>query len=194
MSDTPKCELCGEPMPAGEEMFKYHGYSGPCPKPPIPKKQNEFPSESKITTRCPSCGGETLFIGSGGHLICSVIGCREPSVERCVAELYNERSRLEHELAQAKEQRDYFEGAWNRAIDTGKDLLACKDADLLLEWDRAEKAEAQVARLMELLERIVHIANGMPVIEKFIDWLTRAEKELASIKEKAWTTSTSSTV
>ena len=27
------CELCGEPMPKGEEMFKYHGYSGPCPKP-----------------------------------------------------------------------------------------------------------------------------------------------------------------
>lgn len=26
------CELCGEPMPEGEEMFKYHGYSGPCPK------------------------------------------------------------------------------------------------------------------------------------------------------------------
>ena len=29
-----KCELCGEPMPPGEEMYKYHGYSGPCPKPP----------------------------------------------------------------------------------------------------------------------------------------------------------------
>ena len=26
------CALCGEPMPPGEEMFKYHGYSGPCPK------------------------------------------------------------------------------------------------------------------------------------------------------------------
>lgn len=26
------CELCGEAMPPGEEMFKYHGYSGPCPK------------------------------------------------------------------------------------------------------------------------------------------------------------------
>lgn len=25
------CELCGEPMPAGEQMFKFHGYSGPCP-------------------------------------------------------------------------------------------------------------------------------------------------------------------
>lgn len=33
-NDQPKCELCGEPMPAGEEMFKYHGYSGNCPKPP----------------------------------------------------------------------------------------------------------------------------------------------------------------
>lgn len=37
MTDTPtpsKCELCGEPMPEGETMFKVHGYSGPCPKPP----------------------------------------------------------------------------------------------------------------------------------------------------------------
>lgn len=27
------CKICGEPMPSGEEMFKFHGYSGPCPKP-----------------------------------------------------------------------------------------------------------------------------------------------------------------
>ena len=32
------CTLCGEPMPAGEEMFKFHGYSGPCPAPPLPKQ------------------------------------------------------------------------------------------------------------------------------------------------------------
>jgi hypothetical protein len=32
MSDEAKCELCGEPMPPGEQMFKFHGYSGPCPK------------------------------------------------------------------------------------------------------------------------------------------------------------------
>jgi hypothetical protein len=31
------CKLCGEPMPEGEEMFFYHGYSGPCPKPPLEK-------------------------------------------------------------------------------------------------------------------------------------------------------------
>lgn len=36
--DTPAttsvCELCGFPMPPGEEVFRYHGYSGPCPTPP----------------------------------------------------------------------------------------------------------------------------------------------------------------
>ncbi len=36
MNNQPTCSLCGEPMPAGEEMFKFHGYSGPCPKPPLP--------------------------------------------------------------------------------------------------------------------------------------------------------------
>lgn len=36
-SEQPKCELCGEPMPPGEEMFKIHGLSGNCPKPPLPR-------------------------------------------------------------------------------------------------------------------------------------------------------------
>ncbi len=26
-------------MPEGETMFKYHGYSGPCPKPPLKKTE-----------------------------------------------------------------------------------------------------------------------------------------------------------
>lgn len=40
MSDVAKCVMCGEPMPEGEEMFQYHGYSGPCPKPPLPSTAN----------------------------------------------------------------------------------------------------------------------------------------------------------
>lgn len=35
----PLCTVCGEPMPEGEDMFMYHGYSGPCPKPPLPKEK-----------------------------------------------------------------------------------------------------------------------------------------------------------
>jgi len=33
------CELCGEPMPPGEEMFKFHGLTGACPKPPTPRPE-----------------------------------------------------------------------------------------------------------------------------------------------------------
>ena len=28
-------------MPVGEEMFKFHGYSGSCPKPPLSKPQQK---------------------------------------------------------------------------------------------------------------------------------------------------------
>ena len=34
MSEVQNCSVCGEPMPEGESMFKFHGSSGPCPKPP----------------------------------------------------------------------------------------------------------------------------------------------------------------
>lgn len=48
MSDVAKCKLCGEPMPPGEEVFYYHGYSGPCPKPPLPKPDPYKPVAEKI--------------------------------------------------------------------------------------------------------------------------------------------------
>jgi hypothetical protein len=44
------CELCGEPMPEGETMFKYHGYSGPCPKPPLPKDTQPRVSDMDLET------------------------------------------------------------------------------------------------------------------------------------------------
>jgi len=56
MSETPKCELCGELMPDGEGMFMYHGYSGPCPKPPLPKPRPAWidaaAKECVFTIRC----------------------------------------------------------------------------------------------------------------------------------------------
>lgn len=41
MTEAHKCEICGDPMPPGEEIFKFHGYSGQCPKPPLPRPPNE---------------------------------------------------------------------------------------------------------------------------------------------------------
>jgi nicotinamidase/pyrazinamidase len=52
-TETAKCEICGEPMPPGETMFKFHGYSGPCPRPPLPKAPEvAVPRE----VNCPHCG------------------------------------------------------------------------------------------------------------------------------------------
>lgn len=42
VSNVTKCVICGEPMPEGEQMFKFHGFSGPCPKPPLPKQPTEL--------------------------------------------------------------------------------------------------------------------------------------------------------
>lgn len=44
-NDGAKCELCGERMPVGEESFKYHGFSGPCPV-SITSKSTEMENES----------------------------------------------------------------------------------------------------------------------------------------------------
>jgi hypothetical protein len=38
----------------------------------------------QIVTRCPTCGGQTLFIGDGGHLTCSWLKCVEPSVAHAI--------------------------------------------------------------------------------------------------------------
>ncbi len=47
MTDKAKCSICGEPMPEGETMFKFHGYSGPCPKPPLKRVELDPAGEPK---------------------------------------------------------------------------------------------------------------------------------------------------
>lgn len=45
-------------------------------------------NEIKIIDKCPSCHSKgTLFIGAGGYLTCSFIGCPEPGVGRAIAAL-----------------------------------------------------------------------------------------------------------
>ncbi len=41
-SERVLCQLCGEPMPQGEEMFLYHGYSGGCKK--LPPSRSALPA------------------------------------------------------------------------------------------------------------------------------------------------------
>lgn len=62
-----KCELCGDPMPAGEEIFKFHGYSGPCPKPPLPKVRPVW-----IDAAAKECA-ERVLVGAGTATFAEII-------------------------------------------------------------------------------------------------------------------------
>lgn len=61
------CKLCGEPMPAGEEMFNYHGYSGGCPNPPLPRKTPDW-----IIAAAKECGARVL-VGEGEKAFAEII-------------------------------------------------------------------------------------------------------------------------
>lgn len=32
----------------------------------------------KVTGRCPMCNTQSLFLGDGGHVTCSILKCRDP--------------------------------------------------------------------------------------------------------------------
>lgn len=67
MSEPAKCQLCGEPMPSGEEMFNFHGYSGPCPKPPLPKTRPAW-----IENAAKECA-ERVLVGEGARAFAEII-------------------------------------------------------------------------------------------------------------------------
>lgn len=60
----------------------HHGWRGTKPE-----------DGERITTPCPACGCRSLFIGSGGHLVCGRVpsdssdGCPSPSVEDTIKDL-----------------------------------------------------------------------------------------------------------
>ena len=85
MDEEVECELCGAPMPAGEEMFRYHGHSGPCPRPPMVPQTTLRDN----TLKCGICGhSEQEFIDLNAALSAPPIepvGMRE-ATEKLVRE------------------------------------------------------------------------------------------------------------
>ena len=45
------------------------------------------PNQPRIADRCPTCGWQSLFIGAGGWLTCSVIGCKRPALQQGIEDL-----------------------------------------------------------------------------------------------------------
>lgn len=74
------CGLCGDPMPAGEEMFNYHGYSGSCPKPFLKLKES---LEMKVEMICisvnfdPKSGMYSVFLRTEDSCSSATLLCKE---------------------------------------------------------------------------------------------------------------------
>jgi hypothetical protein len=59
----------------------------------------------RIVDRCPSCGHQTLFIGSGGWLTCSWLLCKAPGLKHALMDAREAMLRakqLQHELDEAR--------------------------------------------------------------------------------------------
>lgn len=65
----------------------------------VPETWNQCPhgSSRKIIDPCPSCGAQSLFIGMGGYLTCSVIGCKEPGVTAAIKDALKAAAQTERE-------------------------------------------------------------------------------------------------
>lgn len=50
--------------------------------------------QPRIVDRCPTCGSQSLFIGTGGYLTCSVIGCKEPGVGVAITKMQSRLSEI----------------------------------------------------------------------------------------------------
>lgn len=88
-----------------------------------------------IISRCPSCGGCFLFIGKGGHLTCSLIGCKEPVVDRAVDNIKAKVERLQKEYNEIHDRMCNAECAANTQSDQVERLKAENYNDLLDQMD-----------------------------------------------------------
>ncbi len=118
MDDISRCGLCGEPMPEGETMFKYHGFSGPCPAPPLPRpRQPEELLAARIAAlevaeAALQAGRDVMAVihGDGGHY-CEAHGDRKAAddainiVYKLRADLAIERERREAAEAELAAER-----------------------------------------------------------------------------------------
>ena len=67
-------------------------------------------TDERIRTRCPSCGCTTLFVSPGGHITCSLIGCRHPGLDDAIDALVEKR--INDVERRAVEKRDAEIAAW----------------------------------------------------------------------------------
>ena len=100
--------------------------------------------EARIATRCPSCGSSTLVIGSGNWLVCSLIGCKDPTLINSVGDrlkvYWDDREAVQRDLATVQEI-----GRLREALSLCVDRLIGLSEDGLTKIEQVALSTAQAA-------------------------------------------------
>lgn len=139
------CSICGFPMPEDEAMFKFHGHSGPCPKPAMESYVDEFGStvihdgRSVDHDELPNTSDDELI----ARLTGPVFGTETPSLAASrIQELLAERDCLEHTRSlMAKDWFDFCE-----VMEVTPDTQEAVAYDLRARASAAQKVAADMAK------------------------------------------------
>lgn len=104
--------------------------------------------QQRITTRCPSCGHQSLFIGSGGHLTCSWLECKDPGLERAIAKLTSPPA----------------PSGWQQRVQEW--MLACFGPAITS--DRLERCDRFAEEAIELLQALGYDRNRLDALTDYV--------------------------
>ena len=97
----------------------------------------------RIATKCPACRSSTLVIGDGNWLVCSLIGCPDPTRINSVGDRAD--SHFE-ELQTLRDERDRLREALEGILDIGKRDMTNPKYDGYFEAARAALTPAEGGR------------------------------------------------
>lgn len=114
----------------------------------------------KIVDRCPTCRNQSLFIGEGGYLTCSVIGCKNPGVGDAIEKLHDKLRESRALVARQEDEarRFYLPGGGYEVMSDGE---ACIERRML-EARRVADLQCDLAMMLGALDRIAPTPTDVP--------------------------------
>jgi hypothetical protein len=176
MSEKTLCVLCGEPMPEGEEMFNYHGYSGPCPNPPLNKPSAAQGTSAVVTLAYNDSVWSCSRCGPSMKVPCRHWRATFPNICAAVTPAPLEASDRERVAPTFREwfrnSKHFDDRVWDvYAMNFASDAYA---AGLAVREARKEALE-QARSLLEVAEWAVYALENGSSVE--VHWLNTVAKE-----------------
>ena len=133
----------------------------------------------QVQGRCPACGTKGLFLGDGGYVTCSLIGCPQPdAATEVIADFWDARQHNAFTFC-GQDVGHVTMTAFAKKI-TEKVTAVAQRAEAVQyaneQKQRAERAEAALAEMAQMIRRERDDANipGSPATPDFIRGMSHA--------------------